>query len=96
MNKLKYKNKETTYLHFGLDITLIVMNLSEGLCFRYSIPKHEKQLITYFNGLTCHSNFAAVINWVYDRVMVSEAQTEIELIEEIDGKFDALLGSFMC
>ena len=53
-------NRKTTFERLCLDEDSTVINFGEGFCFRYKIPKHEKQLVTYFGGLSYIGHLATL------------------------------------
>ena len=82
-------NRKTTFERLCLDEDSTVINFGEGFCFRYKIPKHEKQLVTYFGGLSSSDNFEAIISWVRSQIIKSDATNEVELIDEVESKFNS-------
>lgn len=84
-------SKKTTFERLLLDEKSTVTNLAEGFCFRYHIPKQERQLVTFFSGLSCSNNFEAVISWVRNQFIKSGATSEAELREEVEIKFEIMI-----
>ncbi|KZY46062.1 MULTISPECIES: hypothetical protein [unclassified Oleiphilus] len=91
MTMLYVVDNKNTFERLQLEVDSTVGNLGEGLCFRFGIPKYERQLVTFFGSLSNSDNYAAVSNWVYEMIISSEAITQAELTEEIESKFNARL-----
>lgn len=87
MTNLLQFNRKTTFERLGLDVNQIEINLSEGLCFRFGIPRNERQLVTFFGGLSSSNNFEAILCWVHEQIIRSDAISEAELLDEIEDKF---------
>lgn len=80
-----------TFKRLSIEPHIIVANIGEGLCFRYGIPRRDKQLVTFFGGIACHDNYEAILNWVYQQIMSSESMDVKDLSDEIENKFSAKL-----
>lgn len=87
-------NKETTSERLWLDEDSAVINLSEGFCFRYRIPKHERQLVATFGGLSNSDNFESIVSWVRRQIIKSDAMNEVDLRDEVENKFRSKIEQF--
>ena len=84
-------NNKSTFERLQLEVNSTVSNLGEGLCFRFAIPKYERQLVTFFGGLSSSNNYEAISNWVYEQIKSSEATNKDGLSDEIENIFSAKL-----